>query len=148
MIGTSGVLRCQMIGYTFDKVLPPVQEGHFRPKTSDKVVTAKKTTNQKGRKPYMKTIRQRAFFRQRVFKEVAKGKQITETAIKYQISRTSIYRWQKRYDGTVDFWNPCLFFTSFCYTSLYNLQGTSGVFYLRAMCPNLFCPRNQHLTHP
>ena len=50
----------------------------------------------------MKTIRQKAFFRQRVIKEVAKGKQITETAIKYRISRTSIYRWQERYDGTVE----------------------------------------------
>ena len=49
----------------------------------------------------MKAIRQKAFFRQRVIKEVAKGKQITETAIKYRISRTSIYRWQERYDGTV-----------------------------------------------
>ena len=50
----------------------------------------------------MKTIRQKAFFRQRVIKEVSKGKQITETAIKYRISRTSIYRWQQRYDGTVE----------------------------------------------
>jgi len=50
----------------------------------------------------METIRQKAFFRQRVLKEVAKGKQVTETAIKYRISRTSIYRWQKRYDGTVE----------------------------------------------
>ena len=49
----------------------------------------------------METIRQKAFFRQRVLKEVSKGKQVTETAIKYRISRTSIYRWQKRYDGTV-----------------------------------------------
>lgn len=50
----------------------------------------------------MTTIRQRAFFRQRVLKEVAKGKQIRETAIQYRISRTSIYRWQERYDGTVE----------------------------------------------
>jgi len=50
----------------------------------------------------METIRQKAFFRQRVLKEVAKGKQVTEAAIKYRISRTSIYRWQKRYDGTVE----------------------------------------------
>jgi len=50
----------------------------------------------------MKTIRQQAFFRQRVLKEIAKGKQVTETAIKYRISRTSIYRWQMRYDGTIE----------------------------------------------
>jgi transposase len=50
----------------------------------------------------METIRQKAFFRQRVLKEVAKGKQVTAAAIKYRISRTSIYRWQKRYDGTVE----------------------------------------------
>ena len=50
----------------------------------------------------MKTIRQKAFFRQRVIKEVAKGKMVTEVANKYQISRTSIYRWKTRYDGTVE----------------------------------------------
>lgn len=50
----------------------------------------------------MKTIRQRAYFRQRVLKEIGKGKRVTETAIKYRISRTSIYRWQERYDGTVE----------------------------------------------
>lgn len=50
----------------------------------------------------MKTIRQKAYFRQRVLKEVAKGKRVTEVAIKYRISRTSIYRWQERYDGTVE----------------------------------------------
>lgn len=50
----------------------------------------------------METIRQKAFFRQRVLKEVAKGKRVTETAIKYRISRTSIYRWRQRYDGTVE----------------------------------------------
>lgn len=50
----------------------------------------------------MKTIRQRAYFRQRVIKEISKGKQITETSIRYRISRTSIYRWKKRYDGTVE----------------------------------------------
>jgi transposase InsO family protein len=31
-----------------------------------------------------------------------KGKQVAETARKYRISRTSIYRWQKKYDGTVE----------------------------------------------
>lgn len=50
----------------------------------------------------MKTIRQKAYFRQRVLNEVAKGKRVTEVAIKYRISRTSIYRWQERYDGTVE----------------------------------------------
>ena len=50
----------------------------------------------------MKTIRQRAFFRQRVLREVAKGKPLTSVARLYKISRTSIYRWLKRYDGTVE----------------------------------------------
>ena len=50
----------------------------------------------------MKTIRQKAYFRQRVIREIEKGGQVTETAIKYRISRTSIYRWQARYDGTVE----------------------------------------------
>ena len=50
----------------------------------------------------METIRQKAFFRQRVLKEAEKGKQVTKAAIKYRISRTSIYRWRQRYDGTVE----------------------------------------------
>ncbi len=50
----------------------------------------------------MKTIRQRAYFRQRVIREIEKGRSVSETAIRYKISRTSIYRWQKRYDGTVE----------------------------------------------
>jgi len=50
----------------------------------------------------MKTIRQRAFFRQRVLKEVAKGKTVATVARLYKISRTSIYRWRRRYDGTVE----------------------------------------------
>ena len=37
-----------------------------------------------------------------VIKEIIKGKQVTETARKYRISRASIYRWQKKYDGTVE----------------------------------------------
>ena len=50
----------------------------------------------------MKTIRQKAYFRQRVLKEVMKGKRVTEVARLYRISRTSIYRWRKRYDGSVE----------------------------------------------
>jgi len=50
----------------------------------------------------MKTIRQQAFFRQRVLKEVAKGKCAAGVARLYKISRTSIYRWWGRYDGTVE----------------------------------------------
>ncbi len=50
----------------------------------------------------MKTIRQKAFFRQRVTREIEKGGAVATTAIRYQICRTSIYRWLKRYDGTVE----------------------------------------------
>ena len=50
----------------------------------------------------METIRQKAFFRQRVLKEVEKGKGVTRVAKDYRISRTSIYRWKKRYDGRVE----------------------------------------------
>ena len=50
----------------------------------------------------MKTIRQRAFFRQRVLKDVAKGKTVASVARLYKISRTSIYRWHQRYNGTVE----------------------------------------------
>jgi transposase len=50
----------------------------------------------------MKTIRQRAFFRQRVLKEVTKGTTLTSMARLYKLSRSSIYRWQERFDGTVE----------------------------------------------
>ena len=50
----------------------------------------------------METIRQRAYFRQRVLKEVAKGTSVTRVAKEYRISRGSIYRWKERYDGTVE----------------------------------------------
>lgn len=51
----------------------------------------------------MKTIRQKAYFRQRVIKEIKRrnGK-VTDIANKYRISRMSIYRWTERYDGTVE----------------------------------------------
>lgn len=50
----------------------------------------------------MKIIRQKAFFRKRVIKEIEKGRSITDTARIYRVSRTSIYRWKERYDGTVE----------------------------------------------
>lgn len=50
----------------------------------------------------MKTIRQQAFFRQRVIREIEKGKTVAATARRYKICRTSIYRWRERYDGTVE----------------------------------------------
>lgn len=37
-----------------------------------------------------------------MIKEITKEKQVTETAREYRISRASIYRWQKKYDGTVE----------------------------------------------
>ena len=50
----------------------------------------------------MKTIRQRAYFRQRIIKEIELGRSIAETARKHRICRMSVYRWQKRYDRTVE----------------------------------------------
>lgn len=50
----------------------------------------------------MKTIRQRAYFRQRVINEVMKGKPIAKVARLYKISRVSIYRWRAKYNGTVE----------------------------------------------
>ena len=50
----------------------------------------------------MKTIRQKAYFRQRVIKEITKGRSVAETARRHRISRMSIYRWKKRYDGTLE----------------------------------------------
>jgi len=50
----------------------------------------------------MNDNRRKAFFRQRVIKEVAAGKSVTMVANRHHISRMSIYRWQKRYNGTVE----------------------------------------------
>ena len=50
----------------------------------------------------MTMVRQRAFFRKRVLKACAEGMGISEAAIKYRISRTSIYRWLVKYDGTIE----------------------------------------------
>lgn len=50
----------------------------------------------------MKAIRQKAYFRQRVLKEVMREKTVTETARLHRVSRTSVCRWQERYDRTVE----------------------------------------------
>ena len=50
----------------------------------------------------MNKVQQEAYFRQRVVKEVAKGRSVAEAARRHRISRMSVYRWQKRYDGTVE----------------------------------------------
>ena len=50
----------------------------------------------------MNKIQQAAYFRQRVVKEVLTGKTKSEVARKYKISRMSVYRWVKRYDGRVE----------------------------------------------
>lgn len=50
----------------------------------------------------MNKILQEAYFRQRVVKEVLQGRSVAETARRYHISRASVYRWLKRYDGKVE----------------------------------------------
>ena len=50
----------------------------------------------------MTRIKQQAYFRQRVMKDIEKGRTVTATARRHRISRTSIYRWKLRYDGTVE----------------------------------------------
>lgn len=49
----------------------------------------------------MNKILQEAYYRQRVIKEVLQGRSVAETARRYHISRASVYRWLKRYDGSV-----------------------------------------------
>ncbi len=48
----------------------------------------------------MNRITQEAHFRQRVMEYFAKSKNGTETAIRYHISRKTLYKWWKRWDGT------------------------------------------------
>lgn len=51
----------------------------------------------------MTTIRQQAYRRQRVIYEVLrKGRIVAEAARLHGVSRMSVYRWMKRYDGTVE----------------------------------------------
>jgi transposase len=50
----------------------------------------------------MTRIRQQAYFRQRVLKDIEKRKNISAVSRRYRVSRTSIYRWKARYDGTVE----------------------------------------------
>ncbi len=51
----------------------------------------------------MKTIRQKAYRRQRVIWEVIrKGRKVSDAARLHGVSRMSVYRWLERYDGTVE----------------------------------------------
>ena len=48
----------------------------------------------------MNTITQTMRFRQAIIKESLKNG-VTKAAIKYKVNRQYIYRWRKRYDGTL-----------------------------------------------
>jgi transposase len=50
----------------------------------------------------MTKLLQDAYFRQRVLKEVERGRSVADAARRNRVSRMSIYRWQKRYDGGMD----------------------------------------------
>ena len=48
----------------------------------------------------MKKITQEAYFRQRVMEHYQKKRNVTETANYYHLSRKTVYKWLKRWDGT------------------------------------------------
>ena len=50
----------------------------------------------------MNKVLQKAYFRQRVVKEVLQGRSQAETARRHKVSRMSVYRWVQRYDGSVE----------------------------------------------
>ena len=50
----------------------------------------------------MNKVQQEAYFRQRVVKEVLKGRSKSEVARRYKISRMSVYRWCKKFNGSVE----------------------------------------------
>jgi Transposase and inactivated derivatives len=50
----------------------------------------------------MNKVLQKAYFRQRVVKEVLGGRSQAEVARRHKISRMSVYRWMQRYDGSVE----------------------------------------------
>ena len=49
----------------------------------------------------MGMVTQEAHFRQRVLNHAAKHG-VTATAIQYHMSRKTVHKWKKRYDGTVE----------------------------------------------
>ena len=49
----------------------------------------------------MDKITQEAYFRQR-FLQYAEKHSVTETANRFRISRKTVYKWEKRYDGTIE----------------------------------------------
>lgn len=50
----------------------------------------------------MNKVLQQAYFRQRVVKEVLHGRSQTEAARRHRVSRMSVYRWVRRYDGSIE----------------------------------------------
>lgn len=50
----------------------------------------------------MNNVLQKAYFRQRVVKEVLHGRSQAEAARRHRVSRMSVYRWVQRYDGRVE----------------------------------------------
>ena len=49
----------------------------------------------------MSILTQEKYQRQRMVK-YAKKHSVTETAIRYKVSRKTVYKWLERYDGTID----------------------------------------------
>ena len=50
----------------------------------------------------MKTVTQTILYRQALI-EYSEKYEVTKAAIRYKINRQYIYRWLKRYDGTVEY---------------------------------------------
>ena len=50
----------------------------------------------------MNKVQQEAYFRQRVVKEVLKGRSKSEVARRHKISRMSVYRWCKKFNGSIE----------------------------------------------
>ena len=50
----------------------------------------------------MNKVLQKAYARQRVVKEVLRGRSQAEAARRHRVSRMSVYRWMQRYDGSVE----------------------------------------------
>jgi transposase len=50
----------------------------------------------------MLSIRQMALFRHRVVKEAIRRGNVSDAARLYKVSRQSVHRWLRRYDGTLE----------------------------------------------
>jgi transposase len=69
---------------------------------ADSYAESEKPSERKTTVPHTLSVRQNAHFRKRVVTDALKRKNVSETARIHRVPRQTVYRWLKRYDGTVE----------------------------------------------